>query len=482
MIPYASAKSQGDKKFDIVLEKYRLRKASLIKKRETIKTLREKIDFFVEYRDHLFAEKAYSRLLKKIPTDLSALIGRAKLRYEIERYEEALADSQAALKIKSDDKDARRGRILSLVKLGRIKELTPSDNDFTGIEISGYKNTLTFASAKLAGAIFKNANLNTIDFSGADLRNADFSGAKFRLCNFTGADLTGANFENLQEAYEANFAGANLQQSSFKNAYIRYSNFKGANLNALDFSKAKFENNSFENTDLTTTNFQGATLLLTDFRGSLWKGQDLSGADLRGSDLRNTVLQNVNLSKTVIGEIVFANGTDLRGTDLSSANLTDIQWGTAYFDCHTSFPPSLNIGSIPLLPIWNKCEGNPPKTKIMGGFESNEGPWIIKIDGRDSQFSGLDFSKARLLNLNVQGSSFVNVNFDEAQLEKAYFHRVDFSNSSFENANLSHSRIKDVNFTDANLDGTNLIDACYDNKTVWPDGFDPSVAGAKVCK
>jgi len=501
MIPYASAKSYGDDRFDIALEKYRLHKSSLLKKPRTTKSLREQIDFFVEYQDFPFAEKAYTNLLKKLPKDIPALIGRAKLRYDLERYEEALADYQAALTIQHDNKDARRGRIVSLVKLERIKELSPSDNDFTGIEISGYKNTLTFAGAKLAGASFINTNLGSLNFTGADLRKADFSGAELNRCDFTGANLAGASFDNLKQAYMVNFINANLRQSSFKNAYVRHSKFEGANLDHVDFSKAKLEqNNSFENVVLDTVNFQNTKLILNNFRGSHWQGQDLSGVEIWGNDFRDAELQKVNLSKAVFkhrysDRDINTDIMDLRGTNLLEANLSDVIWGVALFDCKTKIPSSVDISSLPFIPIWNKCEGTPPKTKMLAGFKHQEGPRLIEIDGQHSKWSHMDFSgygfwnskfddsdfsDTRMINIDIQGSSFTHTNFENAQFENCYFSRIDFKNSSFKNANLSNCRIHDVDFREANFEGIKLLGATYDKKTIWPNGFDLSTTGVKA--
>jgi len=501
MIPYASAKNHGDSRFDSALEKYRLRKSALLKKPQTTTSLREQIDLFVKYKDFYFAEKAYTNLLKKSPKDLPALIGRAKLRYDLERYEEGLADYQTALTIKHNDKDARRGRIVSLVKLGRIKELGLSDIDFTGIDLNGYENTLTFAGAKLAGASFKNANLSGLNFSDANLRKADFSGARLNRCDFTGANLEGVNFDHLQEAYEVNFTNADLRQASFNNAYLRYSKFEGSQLDHVDFSHAKLEqNNSFENVVLDTVNFQNAKLILNNFRSSHWQGQDLSGAEIWGNDFRDAVLQNVNLSKAVFqhrysDSDINTDIMDLRGTDLSEANLTEVIWGFALFDCKTKLPANLDISSLPFIPIWNTCEGNPPKTKLLAGFKRQKGPRLTKIEGQHSKWSNMDFSgygfwtskfddsdfsNTELKNIDIQGSSFTHTNFENALLEGCYFTRVDFKNSSFKNANLSNCRILDVDFREANFEGIKLLGATYDKKTIWPNGFDLSGSGAKA--
>lgn len=440
MIPYASAKGQGDDKFDVALEKYRLRKSSLLRKPHTVESLRKQIDFFVEYKDFSFAEKAYNDLLRKLPKDISALIGRAKLRFDLERYEQALADYQAALAIQNNNKDARHGRIVSLVKLGQMKQLTARDKDFTGIEISGYQNTLTFAGAKLTGAIFKDARLGSLSFSGADLSKADFSGADLNRCDFTGANLTGASFNNLREGYMVNFTKADLRKASFKRAYLRYSAFNGANLNRADFSNAKLEqNNSFENAVLDTVNFQNTKLILNNFRGSHWQDQNLSGVELWGNDFRDAVLENVNLQHAVFKDNFRDEDImDLRGTDLSTADLTDVSWGFALFDCKTKLPTSVEISSLPLIPIWNKCEGTPPKTKMLAGFKSQEGPRLINIEGQNSKMSNMDlsgygfwnskfddsdFSATKLVNIDIQGSSFTHTNFENVQFENCYFSR-----------------------------------------------------------
>lgn len=501
MIPYASAKQQADNKFDVVLEKYRSHKSSLFKKPQTVKSLRNQIDFFVEYKDFPFAEKAYTSLLKKLPKDTPALIGRAKLKYDLERYEEALADYQAALAIQHDNKDARHGRIVSLVKLGRIKELIPSDKDFTGIHISGHENTLTFARAKLAGASFRNTNLSSLNFSGADLRKADFSGAGLNRCDFTGANLEGANFDNLSEGYEINFTNANLRQANFKKAYLRFSKFEGANLDHADFSNAKLEQyNSFENVTLDSVNFQNTKLILNNFRGTHWQGQDLSGLEIWGNDFRDVVLQQVNLSKAVFkhrygNQDINTDVMDLRGTNLLEANLSDVVWGSVLFDCKTKLPANVDVSSLPFIPIWNKCEGVPPKTRMLAAFGHHNGPRLIKIDGQHSKMSSMDFSgygfwssnfddsdfsNTKLKNIDIQGSSFTHTNFENALLESCYFTRVDFKNSSFKNANLSNCRILDVDFREANFEGIKLLGATYDKKTIWPNGFDLSASGAKA--
>ncbi|CAI8850455.1 pentapeptide repeat-containing protein [Methylocaldum szegediense] len=53
---------------------------------------------------------------------------------------------------------------------------------------------------------------------------------------------------------------------------------------------------------------------------------------------------------------------------------------------------------------------------------------------------------------------------------------------SFEGTNLSGARLYAVDFTGVRLNHITLTGACYDNKTTWPEGFDPISAGANTCR
>jgi uncharacterized protein YjbI with pentapeptide repeats len=70
--------------------------------------------------------------------------------------------------------------------------------------------------------------------------------------------------------------------------------------------------------------------------------------------------------------------------------------------------------------------------------------------------------------------------------------RACFANANLQKANMEGTFLKGCNFDEADLRGTNLKGASledayfgnakYDKETIWPDGFDPVTAGAKLIK
>ena len=500
MIPYDSHTRRGDNRYAAALDQYRTRRdaflADLRKEGPKEEVLREQAAFFVRYKDLEDADDAFSHLLQRKPHDVAALVGRGSVRYAAARYDEALADYRAAIAVDPASSDARRGRTLSLVKLGRVQELAPDDRDFTAFN-SGYGQRVSFANADLLGAKFRGATLNGVDFSGADLRGADFSSANLHTCNFSGARLAGAKFDSLKGSYNTTFQQATLEYSSFKGAHLFHVKLDGAVLDKADFSKARLESTSLENASVSGANFQGASLLLARLRGARWDGQDLAGVELRGADLRDAAFRNTSLRGAVFGHSYGSlEIMDLRGADFSSADLTDVKWGPAIVDCRTKLPRGLDLSNLPVLPLWSGCSGAPPKTALAGGHAFQRGPRLHKLEAPMSQlseidlsgfgfwqvrFDGSDFSRAKLIAIDIQGGSYAETNFKHAQLSEARISRANFKGSSLEHANLSGARLHEVDLTGAHLDQTKLTGTCYDSKTIWPEGFDPVAAGAKRC-
>ena len=71
--------------------------------------------------------------------------------------------------------------------------------------------------------------------------------------------------------------------------------------------------------------------------------------------------------------------------------------------------------------------------------------------------SGANLSRADLGSANLTGASLAGADLSEANLSGAYLWRADLSG--------------------ANLSEANLAGAAYDEKTVFPDGFDPEEHG-----
>jgi tetratricopeptide (TPR) repeat protein len=121
MMPYHSAISQGDMRFQLAIEAYRDKRNALAKVLQenptNQKLLLEQALFFVKYNDDEQAESVFTQILLVNPKDVNALVGRADIRYKLAYYETALADYRAALQIGSNNQEAKYGEEQTLLKL-----------------------------------------------------------------------------------------------------------------------------------------------------------------------------------------------------------------------------------------------------------------------------------------------------------------------------------------------------------------------------
>jgi hypothetical protein len=97
-------------------------------------------------------------------------------------------------------------------------------------------------------------------------------------------------------------------------------------------------------------------------------------------------------------------------------------------------------------------------------------------------FWGADLSKAKLRdanmrNVDLRGADLNGADLSKAYLKGGYLYKVNLSGVNLEGANLEGANLKETN-----LEGTNLSGAKYNEYTIWPEGFDPIQAGAKLIK
>lgn len=93
------------------------------------------------------------------------------------------------------------------------------------------------------------------------------------------------------------------------------------------------------------------------------------------------------------------------------------------------------------------------------------------LAGRD--LSGVDFSGTNLMRMDLQ-----NVDMTEALLMGAELGNAILRGSNLVNADMTGARLQGADLSGAKLLGTILRDAGYDERTKWPDDFDPEAAGA----
>lgn len=500
MIPFASYTRQGDTRYTDALAAYRARLDALdqriLMNSADREALRERAQLFVRHKDFADADEAFGKLLAVVPRDVPAIVGRGNARYQTAQFDGALADFDLALLLKPGDAQAQRGRTLTLVRMGKPQQLGAKDKDFTGFD-TGYAKSYSFAGLDLRGASFKGAKLNSVDFTGADLRGADFSDANFHTVNFNDAKLERAKFDGLRGSYQSTFRGAAAQFASFRKANLFHVSFEDAVLVKADFEGAKLESSSLRGAVVRGANFKWTSMHLADLTEVHWDGEDMSGADLRGAKLNGAVLRRVSLRGAQVGFFPSDQIGDWRGTDLSTADLTDVKWSAIMIDCRTTFPSHIKVETLPLLPLWRGCDGEPPTTALPAGYERQHGPKLQNVDAKGSRLAkrnlsgfafwsasldGSDLRGVNLTNADLQGGSYDGARFDGAILKNALVIGADFKGASFARADLSGARLDRADLSQANLQGVIVRDTCFLASTKWPDGFDAIAAGANLCK
>jgi uncharacterized protein YjbI with pentapeptide repeats len=159
---------------------------------------------------------------------------------------------------------------------------------------------------------------------------------------------------------------------------------------------------------------------------------------LRGFDLAERDLTELDLS-----------GADLRGANLSGADLSRSILRRARLDGAIMTGATLNQAKL----------GIPnPSDLTVQLIRNPQEHWAVlrNVDLRNASLLMADLSYADLTG---------------AQLRKGLLFGTNLSNATLAGADLSGAYL-----TGADLGWTNMKDIVYDDKTVWPEGFDPSEA------
>lgn len=345
----------------------------------------------------------------------------------------------------------------------------PFHRDRHGIEpVDTASGMVTFAEQQLPGVSFRGAWLPTSDFVNANLAGADFSHVKAEL-DVRGADLTGADLSFVD------LTRWEVDQST---------KIEGVKLRGARILIKSVATSGIEHPDLAKMDFHGAIVL-----GSLPEGIDPvemgvvfygGNSDLRGADLRGFNLQRVNFANADL------SGADLRGAILNDADfrgaiLADTKFLGARYGIHTRWPERFDRAAAGVVYCGEYRNGArrelpPPDMPVPN------------LAGED--LSEREFEEAFLLNANLdqaklahtrfyisymKGASLRGADLTGASLISVVLESADLTGASLRNADLRGARLSDANLTKADLTG-----AVYNLATVWPVGFDPVAAGAKI--
>ncbi|MEM7131969.1 MAG: pentapeptide repeat-containing protein [Chloroflexota bacterium] len=234
-------------------------------------------------------------------------------------------------------------------------------------------------------------------------------------------DFSDADQEKLQTAInnllrvKADTAIITKTESGSVIAHVELPENQLENLYSL-FSEGKLSNLGVIEFDLSDADLIGANLRDVDLRGASLRKADLSNADLFLADLRDADLRDVDLV-----------GADLRGADLRK---TDLKGANLYLAD------------------------------------------LVGADLRGADLRDADLKGANLRDANLRGASLRKTDLRGASLRKADLSNADLFLADLYLADLRGADLRGADLRDADLRDTDLTIVQYDERTIWPDGFD----------
>lgn len=100
-----------------------------------------------------------------------------------------------------------------------------------------------------------------------------------------------------------------------------------------------------------------------------------------------------------------------------------------------------------------------------------------------NNFTSCRISKSNFYYTDLKGSQFQNAEIENTQMVRAILRGCDFQNASLVGVNLKGACLCGATFTGshAELANVQLEDICYNDDTVWPNGFEPPPSRAGGC-
>lgn len=103
---------------------------------------------------------------------------------------------------------------------------------------------------------------------------------------------------------------------------------------------------------------------------------------------------------------------------------------------------------------------------------------LRKSDLRNARFKRADLRKANLDSANLQKSLLRLARLEGALLRWANLEGANLQDANLEGADLQYARLQGANLKGVNFVVADLREAVYNEKTIWPDDFDPLDHGA----
>ena len=294
---------------------------------------------------------------------------------------------------------------------------------------------------QLQGLDAKWASLNNATFESTDLSGAVFNLSTLTGANFTNAIVATAQLRGIDE--EQLYSTANYQQKQLPGVLLTEGT--GWDLSGQNLTGAVLAGD-FTNVNLTDANLDGAQISRT-----------FTGANLTNANIANARIYWNSLASEQVYATASYQARDLRGVLFR-------QGGTFF--------------AIPYdLTGWD--------------FRNQDltGSRLRYVDGTNADFSAATLVSADLSYAILRDTNVSNADFKQADLFSAEVERTNLARAALVGADLRGAQFTDANFSGANLQNASLLlaahletasfssETLFNQWTVFPEGFDPRMAG-----
>jgi uncharacterized protein YjbI with pentapeptide repeats/membrane protein implicated in regulation of membrane protease activity len=186
---------------------------------------------------------------------------------------------------------------------------------------------------------------------------------------------------------------------------------------------------------------------------------------------------DVQASLTILGRRVVAHDTDapialsysaLAGATLTGAHLERALLTGSNLEGADLFKAHLNAADL---------EGaNLRGAGLLLANLNDTVLWGANLEG--ARLYGANLEGAALKGANLKDAGLTGANLKDAGLHGAVLAGADLTGANLEGAGLEGANLEGANLQGANLRGAVLLNALYDDATIWPNGLDVAAQGA----
>lgn len=216
---------------------------------------------------------------------------------------------------------------------------------------NAYLDGIMLVKTNLNGFSFTKSSLNFANFEGANCDNADFSYVKAKSCSIKNCNVNNSKF-NDSEFKQCDFRNLKGKHTSFINSKIYEPIFTGSNLKYANFENANLIKMQFQNTFFVKGNFNDALL-----RECIISATDLTESQFIGCRIHSSTFNTTRVRRS-----------NFQNCEIKSSQIIK----SSFDDSNLSLSSLLNVTSI------------------------------------DSQFTGVDFTKAELTKVSFDVNTKVD--------------------------------------------------------------------------